>query len=126
LIFLLNIAKEKIEHNIILFRKGEKMNNHFDAWEKYLNKKPGERQEEIDILEILEDLPRDMSKPPHFEGNENRMTLSTSKGQIIQEVTDEWREAILSGKTKKIIIIVAESITHVLLDYEGGLDYLNK
>jgi len=102
------------------------VNGHFDSWTKYLEKKPGERQEEIEILGVIEDSPRDMSKPPHFDGNENRMILSTSKGQIIQEVTDEWREAILSGKTKKIVIIIRESITNVLYDYEGGLDYLNK
>jgi len=101
------------------------MSNPFDSWKKYLNQRPGKRQEEIDILEVLEDSPRDMSKSSLGE-NVNKMKLNTSKGQILQEVTDEWREAILNGKTKKIVIIVEESITHVLYDYEGGLDYLNK
>jgi hypothetical protein len=102
------------------------MESRLEGWTKYLNKPLGERQEEIDILEVLEDLPRDMSKPPFFEENVNKMRLATSKGEMVQEVTDEWRKHILSGKTKKIIIIVRESVTNVLFDYEGGLDYLNK
>ncbi|MDD5146024.1 MAG: hypothetical protein PHF44_04250 [Candidatus Pacebacteria bacterium] len=101
------------------------MNGHFDGWKQYLDKEPGERQEEIEILRVIEDLPRDMSKPS-LEGNVNKMKLATSKGEIVQEVTDEWREAILSGKTKKIVIIIKEQITNVLYDYEEGLDYLNK
>lgn len=97
------------------------MNNHFDGWKKYLDKELCERQEEIKILGVIEDSPRDMSKQLHLDGNENRMKLSTSKGPITQEVTDEWREAILSGKTKKIVIIIRESITNVLYDYEGKI-----
>ncbi|HDZ54634.1 MAG TPA: hypothetical protein ENI19_03230 [Candidatus Nealsonbacteria bacterium] len=93
------------------------MSNHFfDGWGKHLEKELGVRQEEIDVLGVLEDSPRDMSKPPR-DGNQNTMTLSTSKGPITQTVTDEWREAILDGKVTKIIIAIKEAIASVRYDY---------
>ena len=98
------------------------MNDHYDGWKQYLDKELGEREEEIEILGVIEDLPRDRSEPL----SENKMTLSTPKGPIVQEVTDEWRESILNGKTKKIVIIIRESIVRACYDYEGGLDYLDK
>ena len=95
------------------------MSGYFDYWKRYLKNELSERKENIKILGVIEDLPRDMSRPP-LEGNVNKMTLSTWKGPIVQEVTDEWREAVLKGRAKKIVIIIRESITNVFYDYEGS------
>jgi len=100
------------------------MNDYCGGLEKYLNeelrKRLGKRRPRAEIEEILEDSARS------GEEGVSTMTLSTSEGLIVLEVTDQQRRAILDGEIKDLIITVTgsrESVLTVLLSSNGSLDY---
>jgi len=100
------------------------MNDYCGGLLEYLNeelgKRLGKRRPRAEIEEILEDPARS------GEENVNTITLSTSKGLMVLEVTDQERREILDGKIKDPIITVTGSETSVLtvlLSNNGSLDY---
>lgn len=106
------------------------MNDYCDDLETYLSEELGRRlgkkREKAEIIEVLEDLPRGDSESPIWEESTNTMVLSTSKGQIVLEVSDEERRAILDGRINNLIITVTGSkvsVLTVLLSNNGSLDY---
>ena len=99
------------------------MSDYLGGSEGYLNQgNPDRERVEIEITGVIEDLPGDMSG----EGNMNRMKLATSKGEMIFEFTNQQREAILSGRLKKLVLYGrgsdASALT-LMLSGDGGLDY---